>query len=322
VQVLWGSPTGLRTLGNLFLEDSFLTGADERFGWVLTAGDFNYDGRDDLAVGRPYADVSGQQDAGAVTVLYMGAGRVVASAVQIHKDLALGGAAIQGNARIFDLFGFALTSGDYNNDGVADLAIGVPYEDLANLTISAAGAVHVIYGSAVAGLTGSGNQLFTQDTSGMLGTAQLSDRFGYSLASGDFDGDGDDDLAVGVPGEGSGGVNPGAVQVLFGTGRGINVLGNRLLDLAGLGFAAGADDDEFGWSVSAGRFAGGCGDDLVIGIPGAAVNGLADAGTVAVHYAAAVANQVWSQVQLAGAPTTGDRFGSTLNRSQDQRPIP
>ena len=42
--------------------------------------------------------------------------------------------------------GASLTGADFNNDGFADLAIGVPGETLSS--IIAAGAVHVIYGSS------------------------------------------------------------------------------------------------------------------------------------------------------------------------------
>ena len=42
--------------------------------------------------------------------------------------------------------GAAQVHGDFNGDGIADLAIGVPNEDLG--TIGDAGAVHVLYGTA------------------------------------------------------------------------------------------------------------------------------------------------------------------------------
>ena len=44
----------------------------------------------------------------------------------------------------FSHFGGPLTTGDFNVDGRADLAVGVPYE---SLTESSEGAVNVIYGS-------------------------------------------------------------------------------------------------------------------------------------------------------------------------------
>jgi FG-GAP repeat len=83
---------------------------------------------------------------------------------------------------------------DFNDDGFADLAVGVVGENLG--AISNGGAVNVLYGSAT-GLTGAGSQLFTQDSSGVPGVAEPGDGFGDALAVGDFDGDGFADLAVG-----------------------------------------------------------------------------------------------------------------------------
>ncbi|MBD2683273.1 MULTISPECIES: FG-GAP repeat protein [Nostoc] len=57
---------------------------------------------------------------------------------------------IEGVANASDGFGSSLKAGDFNNDGFADLAIGVPGEDVG--LISNAGTVNILYGSAT-GLT-------------------------------------------------------------------------------------------------------------------------------------------------------------------------
>jgi hypothetical protein len=64
-----------------------------------------------------------------------------------------------------DSFGSALTAGDFNRDGFADLAVGALGETVGSSLVGA-GAVSVLYGSA-AGLTTSGGRLFTQDSSGI-----------------------------------------------------------------------------------------------------------------------------------------------------------
>jgi hypothetical protein len=53
-------------------------------------------------------------------------------------------------------------AGDFDSDGFADLAIGVPGE---SSTTTAVGAANILYGGAT-GLSGTGSQMFTQGSSG------------------------------------------------------------------------------------------------------------------------------------------------------------
>ena len=97
---------------------------------------------------------------------------------------------------------------DFNGDGFADLAVGAPGEGVTlrampPVAVNDAGAVNVLYGSAV-GLTAQIDQLWSQAPTNVLDVPEKGDDFGASLAWGDFDGDGFDDLAVGVPNEGLG----------------------------------------------------------------------------------------------------------------------
>jgi hypothetical protein len=72
------------------------------------------------------------------------------------------------------------------------------------------GAVNVLYGSA-RGVIATHGEMWTQTI--LAGVPRYYDRFGSSLATGDLNGDKDDELIVGVPGE-------GAVQVIAGTRSG------------------------------------------------------------------------------------------------------
>ena len=76
---------------------------------------------------------------------------------------------------------------DFDGDGFADLAVGVPHEDVGAAVD--AGAINVLYGSAD-GLTEVRSQFFTQGTRRVPGWVQAGAQFGKALAAGDFNGDG------------------------------------------------------------------------------------------------------------------------------------
>ena len=86
-----------------------------------------------------------------------------------------------------------------NGDTVDDLIVGIPLEDVGS--VENAGAVSIIYGLRNVGLHGTNNDtLFHQETLTNPGVLTENFQFGYSLAVGDFDCDGKDDLAIGSKG--------------------------------------------------------------------------------------------------------------------------
>jgi hypothetical protein len=136
-----------------------------------------------------------------------------------------------------------IAKGDFNGDGVADLAIGIPGKDVSfhtftrSVMMNDAGAVQVIYGTAADGLLPAGNAttpasvLLTEAKSVVLAPnspdreAEPSDQFGFAVAAGDFDHDGFSDLAVGIPGERAGGTTAvGAVAVFKGSSAGLGAM--------------------------------------------------------------------------------------------------
>jgi hypothetical protein len=156
---------------------------------------------------------------------------------------------------------------DFNNDGFADLAVGVVGENLG--AVGNAGAVNVLYGSA-GGLTGTGSQVFTQDSPGVISRAEPQDDFGDALGAGDFDGDGFADLAVGVHREDvSTAAGAGAVNVLYGTAVGLTGTGSQFLTQDSGGVPGVVEpDDELGFAVGAGDFDSDSFADLAVGVPG------------------------------------------------------
>jgi FG-GAP repeat len=109
---------------------------------------------------------------GAVSVLYGAAKGLTPAGGQILTGL-------RGPSGNFDQFGSALATGDFNDDGFADLAAGVPGQEASG--IAYAGAVTVFYGTAD-GLTRAGGRLLTQDSPGVPDTAERGDLFGDALA--------------------------------------------------------------------------------------------------------------------------------------------
>src|SRR5690606_17826506 len=86
-------------------------------------------------------------------------------------------------------------AGDFDADGVDDLAIGVHFEDLPGA--ADAGVSHVLRGVSGSGLATTGAQTRTQ----ALDAPEAGDRFGQALVAGRFSGHSGLDLAIGAPGE-------------------------------------------------------------------------------------------------------------------------
>jgi hypothetical protein len=260
---------------------------------LAEAPDFNGDGRDDLAISVPGESVGGAANAGAVQVLYGSSGGLDAAGNQFWTQNSAG---IPDAAEPEDGFGTRLAWGDFNGDGFDDLAVGAPTEGVG--AAERAGALHVLYGSA-AGLSATGTQFWTEETAGIVDTAETDDYFADRLVTGDFNGDGRDDLAIAAPGEMLGAViGAGATHVLYGTPDGLTATGAQFWHQNVSGIADDAEDEDFfGDTLVTGDFNGDGRDDLVIGVPYEDSTDFLDSG--AIHVLSGGVN---------GLTTTGARF--------------
>jgi hypothetical protein len=334
VNIIYGSNTGLTGNGDeIFTQNTpgvqNPAEANDNFGQSVATGDFNADGRDDLAIGAPGegvgTDPGNNSRTGAVHILFGRAGGLSTNGAQYwHQDSQ----DIQGTAENGDEFGFSLAAGNFGVSPKDDLAIGSPFEDPGNPEVGNAGIVHVLHGSNQ-GLSGQGDQIWSQDTPGVKGVAVEGqfENFGFSLAAANFGKNANDDLAIGVPHDSSGGTNTlldcGAVNVLYGSPNGLTANGDQR-------WTQDSDDikdqsqneDGFGWALSAGNVGKSRFADLAVGSifedVGPEGSEVSNAGSVNVIYGGerglrAKGNQFWTKM-TPGIPGSleDSNFGNTL----------
>ena len=281
---------------------------------LANRGDDSYNA---LAIGVPWEDLGKApvvEDAGAVNVLYSSASGLSDGGDQLwHQDSS----GVVGQAENFDTFGAALAAGDFNGDGYTDLAVGIPGEDID--TTSGAGAVHILYSSA-GRLSAVGDEMWHQGTPGVEGAVEVGDMFGHALAAGHFNGDGYDDLAIGVPYEDHGTENnSGAVNVLYGCSGGLSAAGDQIWDQDDFYASSTEPGDLFGYALAVGYFDADGYADLAVGAPGEDWGATVDTGSVNVLYGTSTGlsdagGETWSQndASIDDSAEEYDQFGHAL----------
>ncbi|MFJ6512117.1 FG-GAP and VCBS repeat-containing protein [Streptomyces sp. NPDC091406] len=277
VTVVWGSAKGLKGGTALPRKGGGAFGA---FGRDIATGDFNGDGRPDIAtvnagdvllyrggftksggLGKVtaydragqgwYADslaagkVTGDGKTDLVAVGVRGVGSTFRTEAWFLKGagagLTSGPAKVIDSKRQHERLDVAI--GDFDRNGYGDIAVGNPYAS------GRRGSVTLWYGASAG--PGSRSLSFSQSTAGIPGASEADDEFGASLAAGDADGDGYADLAVGVPGEAAGKKSAsGAAYVFRGGSGGLKGSRSVVFDKTLPGVAGGTvAQDYFGYDL-------------------------------------------------------------------------
>jgi hypothetical protein len=186
----------------------------EGFGMAVGGtGDVDGDGVPDLAVGVPYDDSGGSgiwSYPGSVWILLMNTDGTVKNQTKISKSKRV----LESKLESGDLFGWDVSSvGDFDKDGVPDIAVGAPGDDDGDNDNR--GAFYILYLEP----DGSARAVHKiSDTAGNFGGQLRSgDAFGTAVAAiGDLNGDGVTEIAAGAPLDDDGsGDDSGAVWTLF-----------------------------------------------------------------------------------------------------------
>jgi hypothetical protein len=275
----------------------------------------NNDGFRDIAIGAPLDD-DGGTDKGAIWVLFLNADGTVQSEQKISEDE--GG--FEGDLDENDQFAHALTSiGDLNDDGVVDLAVGMPNDDDGGID---RGAVWILFMNTDG--TVQSSQKISSDQGDLDEDLEDEDHFGSAVTEiGDLNGDGVTDLAVGASGGDDGGADRGEVWILFMNNEGTVDSKQRISHTRGSFDGEINDFDQFGDALAnLGDINDDGTDDLAVGCK-LNDDGGTERGAVWVVFLE-IDGEVVSSSKISdteskfdGVLDNGDRFGSALAQMGD-----
>ncbi|MEV4704666.1 integrin alpha [Actinoplanes sp. NPDC049316] len=188
-------------------------------GGVLAIADTTGDGYGEVVVGDSAAQANWTINGGVVVTLKVGGSGIT------HKGMVLlsqHDKSIAGASEDDDYFGDSIAVGDVTQDGIADVLVGVPGEDVGSAVD--AGAVVLLRGSRN-GLTGSGSWTLTQSSTGVPDAPERNDWFGAGVSLLNLNGIKGLDAVVGAPGElvagDQAGYASGTVTRLYGGSNGL-----------------------------------------------------------------------------------------------------
>ncbi|MBX9255762.1 FG-GAP repeat protein [Desmonostoc muscorum CCALA 125] len=247
---------------------------------VSSAGDFNGDGFDDLVIGAFGVSPNGQSDAGSSYVVF-GSSSGFGGSFNLSSLNGSNGFVING-INSGDFLGSSVSSaGDINGDGFDDLIIGASGVDPNSQGYKES--TYVVFG----GSSGFGTSFNLSSLNGSNGFVingiNRYDSSGTLSSAGDINGDGFDDLIIGVGSASPNGQSyAGSSYVVFGSSSGFSAQFNLSSLNGSNGFVINGINagDRSGHSVSsAGDINGDGFDDVIIAADFASPNGQFSAGS-------------------------------------------
>ena len=265
----------------------------------LSGPDFNGDGYGDIVIGATGERFGDAIRTGAVTILFGDSNKLFSESILLHQGMPT----IAGDNDPNDRFGSRTTFGDFNGDGLDDLVITAPQKDVNG--IENVGMMWVLPGLPQG--MGIINSAKSFDLSMFIADDAISpeDHWGEMIASGDFNGDGYEDIAISSPNVNTCDddtdilieylygpsnqmcekENAGLVVILYGSKTGLDSTNYQVINQGTKGIPdVSENNDNWGLSLAEGDFNGDQISDLAVGAPGEKYGLFSSSGAVTIIY--------------------------------------